>query len=66
MPILATCAERGTTCTEDNGVLTLEVDSSSTAREILRLHDADIEDFEFRHGTMDDVFLALTSRMVDA
>ena len=48
-------------CIESQGLLAIHVDSSETARELLRLHDADIVDFEFRHGTMDDVFLALTS-----
>lgn len=66
VPIRATCAARGLTFTEVNGVLAIEVDSSVTARELLQRHDADILDFEFRHGTMDDVFLALTSRTVDA
>jgi multidrug/hemolysin transport system ATP-binding protein len=59
--ILATCAGRSLTCVESQGLLAVHVDSSETARELLRLHDADIVDFEFRHGTMDDVFLALTS-----
>jgi multidrug/hemolysin transport system ATP-binding protein len=63
--IRETCAQRGLTWTEANGVLAIEVDSSATARELLRRHDSDIDDFEFRHGTMDDVFLALTSRRVD-
>lgn len=66
VPIRATCAARGLTCEGADGVLTIRVDSSATARAILQLHDADIEDFEFRHGTMDDVFLALTDRTVDA
>jgi multidrug/hemolysin transport system ATP-binding protein len=64
--IRETCAELGLTCTEGNGVLAIDVDSSATARSLLQRHDADILDFEFRHGTMDDVFLALTSRTVDA
>ncbi|WP_028050817.1 ABC transporter ATP-binding protein [Cellulomonas sp. URHD0024] len=65
-PIRTACANRGLTVTETQGVLAIEVDSSATARAILHEHDAHIEDFEFRHGTMDDVFLALTSRTVDA
>ncbi len=36
------------------------VESSREAMALLRDFDADIADFEFRHGTMDDVFLAIT------
>lgn len=37
----------------------VEVDSSRTALDLLKQHETAISDFEFRHGTMDDVFLAL-------
>ncbi|MET9325677.1 ABC transporter ATP-binding protein [Tsukamurella sp. NPDC003166] len=36
------------------------VGSSREAMTLLREFDADITDFEFRHGTMDDVFLNIT------
>ncbi|GAA1090772.1 ABC transporter ATP-binding protein [Tsukamurella spumae] len=36
------------------------VKSSREAMALLREFDADIADFEFRHGTMDDVFLNIT------
>ncbi len=36
------------------------VESSREAMALLREFDADITDFEFRHGTMDDVFLNIT------
>ncbi|CAM3902263.1 ATP-binding cassette domain-containing protein [Tsukamurella ocularis] len=36
------------------------VESSREAMALLRDFDHDIADFEFRHGTMDDVFLAIT------
>lgn len=47
---------------DDGGVVLLEVDGAGTARRILDGHGEHILDFEFRHGTMDDVFLALTGR----
>lgn len=42
--------------------VTIAVPSADVARAILRVHDAHVRDFEFRHGSMDDVFLALTGR----
>ena len=42
------------------GVVVLAVPDSTTARLILAEHGAAVVDFEFRHGRMDDVFLALT------
>lgn len=47
---------------DDAGVVVLEVDNAQTARRILDGHGERVLDFEFRHGTMDDVFLALTGR----
>ncbi|WP_227928412.1 ATP-binding cassette domain-containing protein [Arthrobacter zhangbolii] len=44
----------------------LAVERSDTARELLAEHGGNVLDFEFRHGTMDDVFLALTGRTGDA
>ncbi|CAM3492000.1 Multidrug/hemolysin transport system ATP-binding protein [Tsukamurella hominis] len=38
----------------------IPVESSREAMALLRDFDTDIADFEFRHGTMDDVFLAIT------
>lgn len=42
--------------------LVVRAESAQAALELLRLHEAEIVDFEFRHGTMDDVFLALTEK----
>ncbi len=42
--------------------LTIHVADAAQARAILDAHADDIADFEFRHGRMDDVFLALTGR----
>jgi multidrug/hemolysin transport system ATP-binding protein len=45
--------------TQQNDVLVLTVDQNQ-ARKILAEFDGAITDFEFQHGTMDDVFLNLT------
>jgi len=37
------------------------VDSSRSALEVLKKYEKHLADFEFRHGTMDDVFLKLTN-----
>ncbi|MDR0365755.1 MAG: ABC transporter ATP-binding protein [Bifidobacteriaceae bacterium] len=42
------------------GAIRAEVDSAATARQLLADLGAAVGDFEFRHGTMDDVFLSLT------
>jgi multidrug/hemolysin transport system ATP-binding protein len=42
------------------GGLRAQVDSSATARAVLATLGDAVADFEFRHGTMDDVFLSLT------
>jgi len=40
----------------------IAVEGADVARRLLAEHGADVIDFEFRHGRMDDVFLALTGR----
>ena len=45
---------------DDGGVLRLVGGDAAAARRILDRHGNSVLDFEFRHGTMDDVFLALT------
>ncbi|WP_258073481.1 ABC transporter ATP-binding protein [Arthrobacter sp. 08Y14] len=57
---LATAAGAGIRDEDDGGVVRLVVDTAETARRILTEHGDAVADFEFRHGTMDDVFLALT------
>ncbi|WP_258063625.1 ABC transporter ATP-binding protein [Arthrobacter sp. 9E18] len=57
---LATAAGAGIRDEDDGGVVRLVVDTADTARRILAEHGDSVADFEFRHGTMDDVFLALT------
>ena len=46
----------------DGAVVRIGVETAETARLILARHGTSTRDFEFRHGTMDDVFLALTGR----
>lgn len=44
----------------------IAVPDARTAQAILAAHAGAVVDFEFRHGRMDDVFLALTGRSADA
>jgi len=46
------------------GTLVIQPGSSQEALQILERYKADLRDFEFRHGTMDDVFLALTGQVI--
>jgi multidrug/hemolysin transport system ATP-binding protein len=57
---LATAA--GLTVADRGGTLEIRVGDSGVARRLLAEHGDDVADFEFRHGRMDDVFLALTGR----
>ncbi|WP_065571171.1 ABC transporter ATP-binding protein [Microbacterium oleivorans] len=52
----------GLSSSRDGDILTIEVPDAQTARHLLTDHGEDVLDFEFRHGRMDDVFLALTGR----
>lgn len=44
----------------DGDLVRIAVDTADAARALLAAHGDSVVDFEFRHGTMDDVFLALT------
>ncbi len=46
----------------DGAVIRIPVEKAATAQAILAAHGDHVRDFEFRHGRMDDVFLALTGR----
>ncbi|GAA1670795.1 ABC transporter ATP-binding protein [Microbacterium lacus] len=46
----------------DAGAVVIGVPDANIARRILSAHGDHVQDFEFRHGRMDDVFLALTGR----
>ncbi|MBX9470784.1 ABC transporter ATP-binding protein [Microcella sp.] len=47
---------------EHGEVIEMRVDGADVARRLIADHGDDVLDFEFRHGSMDDVFLALTGR----
>lgn len=57
---LAGAAHVDANCNDD--VVQVNVPDADIARMLLGEHGADVLDFEFRHGRMDDVFLALTGR----
>ena len=62
--LLDYAAAEGLTVAEvDGAVIRLQVDRADAARRILAARGDEVLDFEFRHGTMDDVFLALTGRV---
>jgi len=48
--------------TLENNIVEIKVDSATQALKILKEHSDSVRDFEFRHGSMDDVFLALTQK----
>jgi len=52
----------GVELTDRGGTAELRVRDASIARQLLAEHGDNVLDFEFRHGRMDDVFLALTGR----
>ncbi|WAP52166.1 ABC transporter ATP-binding protein [Arthrobacter sp. ATA002] len=66
--LLALAAEEGAglRAEDDGGVVRLVTSDAAAARRILNRHGDHVLDFEFRHGTMDDVFLALTGREGEA
>jgi multidrug/hemolysin transport system ATP-binding protein len=55
-------AASGLTISDRGETLELRVADAAVARHLLAEHGDDVLDFEFRHGRMDDVFLALTGR----
>lgn len=55
-------AASGVTVVDRAGAVELRVADAAIARRLLADHGDAVLDFEFRHGRMDDVFLALTGR----
>lgn len=51
----------GAEATDADDAVDVRVDDTDQALAILRAHGDAVADFEFRHGRMDDVFLALTA-----
>ena len=56
--VLAEISRRSLVAVQSGSDIRISVDSATTARDLLAV--LPITDFEFRHGTMDDVFLAVT------
>lgn len=50
----------GLSARREGGILTIAVPDALQARRLLAAHGDAVADFEFRHGRMDDVFLAVT------
>lgn len=55
-------ASKGLHHREHADVTEISVGDATIARQLLADHGDDVLDFEFRHGRMDDVFLAVTDR----
>ncbi|MFE7845149.1 ABC transporter ATP-binding protein [Microbacterium sp. NPDC057407] len=49
----------------EGDVVVIAVPDAASAQALLAAHRDHVLDFEFRHGRMDDVFLALTGRVAD-
>jgi multidrug/hemolysin transport system ATP-binding protein len=49
----------------DGAAVVIGVPDADVARRLLAAHGDRVRDFEFRHGRMDDVFLALTGRSAE-
>ena len=47
---------------QEKDLLVVRTETSMAALSLLKKYEAHISDFEFRHGNMDDVFLALTDQ----
>lgn len=60
--LLALAQADGLDPTGDADEIAIAVEDATAARRILGAHGDYVVDFEFRHGSMDDVFLALTGR----
>ena len=58
----ALARSRGLVAERSGEIVTIAVPDSSAARTLLADHGSAVRDFEFRHGRMDDVFLAVTGR----
>jgi multidrug/hemolysin transport system ATP-binding protein len=63
--LIRLAAQRGVVPEEHDDVIVVPVPDADTARAMLAEHGDHVRDFEFRHGRMDDVFLALTGRAGD-
>ena len=60
--LTAIAVRAGLSAQREGGILTIAVPDALHARRLLAAHGDAVADFEFRHGRMDDVFLAVTGR----
>lgn len=60
--LVRACQARGLAPQISGDVVRIPVESADQARALL--HDLPVDDFEFRHGTMDDVFLNVTGAQI--
>lgn len=63
--LLALSRAAGADPVREGDVVAVAVPDADAARALLAAHGDHVRDFEFRHGRMDDVFLALTGRPAD-
>jgi multidrug/hemolysin transport system ATP-binding protein len=63
--LIRLAAQHGVVPDKHDDVIVVPVPDADTARAMLGEHGDHVRDFEFRHGRMDDVFLALTGRSGD-
>lgn len=60
--LMAAARAAGAAPERDGELVVIPVPDAAVARMLLAAHGDRVRDFEFRHGRMDDVFLALTGR----
>lgn len=63
--LVAAARAIGADPTRDGDVVEIGVAGADDARRLLAAHGDRVRDFEFRHGRMDDVFLALTGHTAE-
>ena len=63
--LVAAARSAGADPTRDGDVVEIAVTDADVARRLLAAHGDRVRDFEFRHGRMDDVFLALTGHAAE-
>ncbi len=63
--LVALARATGATAERDGDTVVVAVPASDVAQRLLAEHGDSVHDFEFRHGRMDDVFLALTGRSAE-
>ncbi|KAA9145998.1 ABC transporter ATP-binding protein [Microbacterium lushaniae] len=63
--LVAAARAAGADPSRDGDQIVVAVPDADVARRLLAMHGDHVRDFEFRHGRMDDVFLALTGRTAE-